>query len=276
VPGPLPKEQALLDLCTTEVRQRGRRVLLYVMFTNTRDLTGRLQTLLTDAGFRVAILKGTVPPAQRESWIQRRVAEGIEVLITNPELVKTGLDLYDFPTFAYVSPGYSIYTLRQAARRAWRIGQTKPCEVVFFNYAETMQSRALTLIASKLEASLAIEGELSDAGLSALAENNDSLLMELARSLAARVQTPDSAEVMWARLRKRTIEQMLTLTSATPPPPVTAIAPAITKIGPKTLIVDLIEHPRPHIKRISRVEVSDRDLADLLAERPHIAQLALF
>jgi len=116
LPGPLPKEQELLDLCTREVRDEGRRVLVYVTFTETRDITPRLQELLSAAGFRVAVLKGTVEPVRREAWIRERVEEGIEVLLVNPELVKTGLDLYDFPTFLFYETGYSIYSLRQAAR----------------------------------------------------------------------------------------------------------------------------------------------------------------
>ena len=276
VPGPLPKEEELVELCTREVREKRRRVLVYVTFTDTRDLTGRVKELLETAGLRTRILKGTVPPPQREEWIQDRVNEGIDVLVTNPELVKTGLDLYAFPTFIYLCPGYSIYTLRQAARRAWRIGQTEACEVIFLTYADTMQSKALTLIATKLEASLAIEGELSDNGLSALADTSDSLVLELARALVSHVGETESAEAVWARLRKRDMEQMLTLTAATPAPRVTAISQSIERIGDKLLIVDFIEHAQPRRKKVSRLEVQAAELEQLLQERPHLAQLALF
>jgi hypothetical protein len=33
------------------------------------------------------------------------------------EVVKTGLDLYEFPKVIFYETGYSIYTLRQASRR---------------------------------------------------------------------------------------------------------------------------------------------------------------
>ena len=276
VPGPLPKEQELLDLCAREVRDEGRRVLVYVTFTETRDITPRLQELLSAAGFRVAVLKGTVEPVRREAWIRERVEEGIEVLLVNPELVKTGLDLYDFPTFLFYETGYSIYSLRQAARRAWRIGQRKPCRVIFLVYEDTMQSQALTLIATKLEASLAVEGELSADGLSVLADTSDSLVLELARALVTQVGATESAEAVWARLRKRDVEQVLTLTAARPAPPVTTLSESVERIGEKLLLVDLIEHPAPRKKRVSRVEVKATDLQQLLQDRPHLAQLALF
>ena len=276
IPGPLPKEEELVELCTTEVREKGRRVLVYVTFTNIRDLTGHFHDLLTRAGLRTHILRSSVPPPQREAWIQQRVEDGIDVLITNPELVKTGLDLYPFPTFIFAMPSYNIFTLRQAARRAWRIGQTQPCEVVFLCYKGTMQSRALTLIATKLEASLVIEGELTDHGLSALANSSDSLILDLARALVDHVGERESAEALWARLRKRDLEQLLTLTAATPTPPITTISDAVEQIGDKLLIIDLIAQDRPRAKTVGRIEVTAQELQEVLAARPHLAQLALF
>ena len=35
--------------------------------------------------------------------------------------------------------GYNVYTLQQAARRSWRIGQKEAVGVHFFGYAETTQ-----------------------------------------------------------------------------------------------------------------------------------------
>ena len=65
VPGPLPKEEELVEVCRKEVQQEGRRVLVYVTFTETRDLTPRIAELLTAAGLRVAVLKGSVEAARR-------------------------------------------------------------------------------------------------------------------------------------------------------------------------------------------------------------------
>jgi hypothetical protein len=42
----------------------------------------------------------------------------VEVLITNPELVKTGLDMLEFPTIVFLTTGYNVYTLQQAAWNA--------------------------------------------------------------------------------------------------------------------------------------------------------------
>ena len=79
-------------------------------------------------------------------------------MISHPRLLETGLDLFDkngrhnFSTICFYETGYNLFTLRQASRRSWRIGQTKPCRIVYLHYAETMQARALALMGKKLTA----------------------------------------------------------------------------------------------------------------------------
>jgi hypothetical protein len=81
---------------------------------------------------------------------------------------------------------------------------------------------------------------------------------------------------VWARLRKRDVERVLTLTAARPAPPVTTLSESVERIGEKLLLVDLIEHSAPRKKRVSRVEVKEVELQQFLQDRPHLAQLALF
>ena len=96
-----PKEKALVDLVAAE-RMAGRRVLVYVTHTGTRDITGRMEAILTRHGFRVAVMKAdAVAPDRREAWVADRVKQGIDVLICHPRLVQTGLDLIDFPTIVW-------------------------------------------------------------------------------------------------------------------------------------------------------------------------------
>jgi hypothetical protein len=55
-----------------------------------------LKVLLEQEGFKVAVLRASVDASRREDWIAEQLDRGIDVLITNPELVKTGLDLLEF------------------------------------------------------------------------------------------------------------------------------------------------------------------------------------
>jgi hypothetical protein len=198
-----PKEQALVELVARE-RMQGRRVLVYVTHTATRDITERLEGILQRHGFRAAVLKAdSVPPEKREEWVARRVQEGVEVLLCHPRLVQTGLDLVDFPTIVWFEVEYSIYTMRQASRRSWRIGQTRPVTVVYMAYRNTLQAEALKLVAKKLQSSLAVEGELPEDGLAAYGDDGHDLMLALARRIVQEGQgEEESLEEVFARARQ--------------------------------------------------------------------------
>ena len=197
-----PKERALLDLVAAE-RLAGRRVLVYVTHTGTRDITGRMEEFLSRHGFRVAVMKAdAVPPERREAWVRKRVEEGVDVLVCHPQLVQTGLDLVEFPTVAWFETHYSVYTMRQASRRSWRIGQTEPVKVVFMAYRNTLQADALTLVAKKLQSSLAVEGELPEDGLAAFGDDGDDLMLALARKIVAGEEDAGSVESVFEQARQ--------------------------------------------------------------------------
>ena len=189
-----PKEKALVDLVAAE-RMAGRRVLVYVTHTGTRDVTERMDDILTRHGFRVAVMKAeAVAPDRREAWVAEKVEQGIDVLICHPRLVQTGLDLIDFPTICWAEVDYSVYVMRQASRRSWRIGQTRPVKVVYMSYRNTLQADALKLVAKKLQSSLAVEGELPEDGLAAFGDDGDDLMMALARKIVSGDEDDADAE----------------------------------------------------------------------------------
>lgn len=110
-------------------------MLVYIAHTASRDISTRLESVLAAAGHRVASLKAdTVPPQAGEEWVARKVKEGLDVLLVHPRLVQTGLDLVDFPTIVWHEVEYTVYTMRQASRRSWRIGQRLPVRVVYLAY----------------------------------------------------------------------------------------------------------------------------------------------
>lgn len=197
-----PKEQVLLDLVESEKAQ-DRRVLVYVTHTASRDITPRLESVLSEAGHRLACLKAdTVPPERREEWVGNRVKEGLDVLLVHPRLVQTGLDLIDFPTIVWQEVEYSTYTMRQASRRSWRIGQRRPVRVIYLAYRGTLQAQALTLVARKLQASLAIEGELPEDGLANFGDEGEDMLLALARSLTSDAdETENGLEALFRQSR---------------------------------------------------------------------------
>ena len=207
-----PKEQALVDLVAAE-RMEGRRVLVYATHTGTRDITERMDGILTRHGFRVAVMKAdAVAPERREAWVADKVKQGIDVMICHPRLVQTGLDLIDFPTLCWFETDYSVYVMRQASRRSWRIGQTRPVKVVFMSYKNTLQADALKLVAKKLQSSLAVEGELPEDGLAAYGDDGDDVMMALARKIVSGEEDEaETVEAVFAQARdaEATAEELL-------------------------------------------------------------------
>lgn len=196
-----PKEQELLDLIQAE-KTEGRRVFVYSQYTNKRDIMKRLQKILSNHGIITAVLRSnTVKQEKREQWINDKVSEGVDVIIANPELVKTGLDLLAFPSIVFYQCGYSLYTLMQASRRSWRIGQHLGVKVFFFAYRDTMQEKALQLMGKKYEASMVVNGKFSLDGLAQMAEE-DSMIVALAKALTGKIGVKESAENIWKRLYK--------------------------------------------------------------------------
>ena len=85
----------MANYCVEQQAKR-RRVLVYTSYTGKRDTTARLKALLSGRGLKVAVLRASVDTDKREDWVADQVDEGVDVLICNPELVKTGLDLLEF------------------------------------------------------------------------------------------------------------------------------------------------------------------------------------
>ena len=172
-----------------------------------------MDDILTRHGFRVAVMKAdAVAPNRREAWVADKVQQGIDVLICHPRLVQTGLDLIDFPTIVWDETDYSVYVVRQASRRSWRIGQTRPVKVVFMSYKNTLQADELKLVAKKMQSSLAVEGELPEDGLAAYGDDGD-MMVALARKIVSG-EEEDEAETMeevfaQARDAEATAEELL-------------------------------------------------------------------
>lgn len=200
-----PKEQKLIDDIRYELSQ-GRRCQVYATFTTEHDVLARLEHILQDAGFRVAVLRSSVPPLERERWYERQVQNRIEVALCHPKLVETGLDLLWFPTIYFYETGQSLHTLRQASRRSWRIGQLLDVRVKFFVYTGTTQVTCLRLMGRKMLVALMMEGKFSGEGIHSMGIEED-LVAAMARELVEQGGVGESADAVWDELRLERISQ---------------------------------------------------------------------
>mgnify|MGYP004657527657 FL=1 len=199
---PNDKLNKVLELVGKKIAA-GERVIIYTAWVRL-DTQSLLIDKLAEMGIKACILKQSVKPVKREDWVQKKLSRGMQVLIANPTLVQTGLDLNEFTTLVFFNLAFNLYVLRQASCRSWRINQTTPkIEVYLFYFGNTMQQRALKLMASKLAAATMIEGQLSEEGLAALSQNTD-MTTQLARELASGIK--ESVEDLTATFKKMAIK----------------------------------------------------------------------
>ncbi len=166
------KEQALIDLVRAELAEN-RPCVIYFRQTATRDIQPRVENLLRQhvPEARTYILKNTVDAERREAVIEREIAKGTNVVLCNPELVKTGLDLIHFPTLIFYELVFNLSTLMQAAARSYRLNQTHThCKVVYLYAEGTMEQTAVQLMSRKQRAAKLLTGDIGLTGLDALTE----------------------------------------------------------------------------------------------------------
>jgi hypothetical protein len=197
----LPKDETAFEIALRKVGA-GENVLIYTNWTRL-DTAEKLKAALTDAGVNTCVLSAKVKPSAREDWIAKHIENGLRVLITNPTIVETGLDLNAFTTLIFYDVGLKLFTMRQASRRSWRINQTAPrVEVYMLYYANTMQHKLLKLMGTKLAVAAIIEGGFSDEGLAAMSQCEDMTAM-MAKELMLGIR--DSVEDVSASFKRMAV-----------------------------------------------------------------------
>ena len=236
----LPKDDKVIELIERKVAA-GENVIIYTAWTRL-DSQDKMFKTLNQKGIPTVILKPSIEPIKREEWVDKKLKKGVRVLITNLALVETGLDLNAFTTLIFYNIAYNLYIFRQASRRSWRINQTAPkVEVYMFYYKDTMQQRALRLMASKLSAATVIEGNISEEGLAAMFDCED-LTTQLAKELMSGLkenvdELADSFKkmaILGNREQKTDVqtEQAVSDTSDQQKPEITAIPTVIFPMQP--------------------------------------------
>ncbi|MCI0627471.1 MAG: hypothetical protein L0387_38465, partial [Acidobacteria bacterium] len=181
----LPKEQWLAEMCRAE-QFKGRKTLVYVRQTGERDIQPRLADILRAHGLRPAILRPTLAPAKRATWIKHH-AERMDVLITNSRLVEVGLNLTMFSTGIFFEAEWSLYILWQAMRRLYRPGAPRPVQMYFPVYEGTLEEAALNLLGAKMRAAQIFYGD--EVGGALIEDEDESdLLHSLLRQALGKVE----------------------------------------------------------------------------------------
>ncbi|NUQ05104.1 MAG: hypothetical protein HUU31_14560 [Anaerolineae bacterium] len=203
------KEQALIDLVRDELAA-DRPCVIYFRQTATRDIQPRLEKLLREhiPLAQTFILANTVDAERREAVIEREIAKGTNVVLCNPELVKTGLDLIHFPTLIFFEIVFNLSTMMQAAARSYRLNQTHAHCKVYYLFAEgTMEQTAVQLMSRKQRAAKLLTGDIGLTGLDALTEGESGFEEALLEAIGRDETLLDPTELFKAEAKTGEIDQ---------------------------------------------------------------------
>ena len=211
----------------------------------------------------------SVPTEKREAWFERKQQERVQVTISHPKIIETGLDLLSHPSLIFYESGHSLHTLRQASRRSWRIGQWQPVRVYYRHHEDTVQTACLRLMGKKLLVSLAMNGKFSGEGLQAL-DDGDDMLTAMARELVTEGGIGEPAAVVWRQIQAEQGKMLPAHDPTAEPKPVTEeVLPTALPVAPTVsvpVVVNALKfgsrpeasHSIPRKKRLNLVPGQDQ------------------
>jgi hypothetical protein len=195
----------IADACLRDWQEHGDRSVVYVSGVK-RPANKHLYQAMKRRGLKPFILStpGDTEVTQwcdpadlsrceleaRETVIAEALAEkDVQVLIVNPQLVATGLDLIAFNHLHFCGlPTYSVYTFEQAMCRLHRPGQQKNVTIDFWVYGadptggknadNQLQALGMAIMSDKVRASAVVSGSVG-AGLAALNQSGSDIMTTL-------------------------------------------------------------------------------------------------
>lgn len=197
------KERELVKI-VQENLDENRGCFIYCNYTDRYGIHLRLQNVLNAHGIEAAVLESHVSQEDRIKWLDVQARKGVKVICSNMRLVETGLDLLQWPSLIFYQLNYDINTVRQASRRAWRIGQTRECRVYYLVADGTQQMAQFEVCLEKRANALLTEGRLDKSELSRyLAKKRAMLAADLAHCIA-----DEEIGAKWTDLAVKDIEDV--------------------------------------------------------------------
>lgn len=192
------KERALVDIIAQNLAE-GRGCVVYCFYTDNYAVHKRLRYVLASHGIEAEVLESNTSVEERFEWLQRAEERGVKVIITNLRLVEVGLDLLAWPTLIFYQMSYDINSVRQAAGRAWRIGQTRECRTIYLVANGTQQVAQFENCMVKRAHAMLAEGKIDR---SELAEYGRDAVNSLAADLASCL-ADSSLATRWEKLARK-------------------------------------------------------------------------
>lgn len=171
-------------------------VLVYTYYDSNNDINSIIYDRLQQEGIKTAILKSSTSAMKRIEWFEKKKEEGVRVVICNPGMVDTGLDLLDFTTIVFYELDQNFFTMRQAARRSYRLNQKNNVSIYYMYYAGTVQETLIKFMAEKLKSVKVLEGDFDDEGLSSLVSGNQDNTNAIYKDMLDKVEYQNDDDVI--------------------------------------------------------------------------------
>jgi hypothetical protein len=189
-------ERALLDEILAQ-KARGRRCIVFVSQTDTRDIVPRLLDLCEQHAIKAR--RCDVSPRQRRAWFEK-YGPFLDAAFVNPEACKTGLNLIMFQTAIWFEVSYSLYTIKQASARIRRpTSQADVIEEVYVNVPGTIVEDALALVMEKFTAASIFRGESAEQALLTVRGSGNFTAELISRVMNRAEGQTDDLETLFAR-----------------------------------------------------------------------------
>jgi len=131
------------------------------------------------------------------------------------------------------------------------------------SYSQSMQDKALSLLAQKMETSLAVEGVLSEQGLAAMSSSENSIFVEMAKALTGTGEKIENVKEAWTRYRQQELFANLNLDEAEDVT-VTTTTTITTATGTATISHEYIIRGRVYIRNQTATAYVDRHRFDFM------------
>ncbi|MFD1362773.1 DEAD/DEAH box helicase family protein [Lentibacillus salinarum] len=196
------KERKLVETVRKELDQ-GRGCVIYNNYTGTYEMNDRTKYVLEVHGIDATILNES-NTLKRSEKLKQLENDGVKVIICQMKLVEVGLDLMAWPTIIFNQLNYEINTVRQASRRAWRVGQDKECKVIYLVADGTQEMSQFLHLVKQRSHALMVEGVMDKSPLSGYAQDEQN---NLASDLANCFADSGLADV-WKSLADKELEHV--------------------------------------------------------------------
>ncbi|CED82045.1 SNF2 family DNA-dependent ATPase [Phaffia rhodozyma] len=165
----------MLKKIIEDCQAEGKRILVFSMFTQVLDI---LKKVLDQLGVKWIKLTGETKVDERQSLVDEFTNDtSIQVFLLSTLAGGMGINLTAASVVVLYDQGFNPHNEKQAADRAYRIGQTKDVEVITLLSPGTIDEDINDLALSKLKLDDAVAGRGEDEE-SAEAEGNDELEKE--------------------------------------------------------------------------------------------------